>query len=73
MPPCDAQESDAALIRRIRGEYLEMPGLRLSQAQAMRMWSVDGTTCVRLLQTLVATGFLQRDATEGFVRVHAPY
>ena len=28
----------AALLQRIRGEYSEMPGLRLTVAQAQRLW-----------------------------------
>jgi hypothetical protein len=31
--------SDA--LRRVKGEYLEMPGLRLTPAQAQRLWGLD--------------------------------
>ena len=46
------------LVVRIRGEYREMPGLRLTFAQACRLWQVDGATCNAVLQTLVDEGFL---------------
>jgi hypothetical protein len=46
------------LIRRIRAEYLEMPGLRLSAAQAQRLWSLDATTCMSVLEALLADRFL---------------
>ncbi len=38
------------LLRRIRGEFREMPGLRLSLEQAMRLWSLDRATCVDVLR-----------------------
>ena len=40
-------------LRRIQGEYLEMPGLRLTVAQACRLWQVDAATCERVLAQLV--------------------
>jgi hypothetical protein len=46
------------ILRRICGEYLEMPGLRLKREQAQRLWGLDGATCAELLDTLVASGFL---------------
>ena len=42
----------------IRGEYCEMPGLRLRLDQAQRLWSLDADTCRQLLDALVADGFL---------------
>ena len=33
------------ILRRIRGEYLEMPGLRLTSVQAQRLWGLDARTC----------------------------
>ncbi len=48
------------LLQRIRGEYLEMPGLRLTAEQARRLWSLDLNTCTVLLETLVDAKFLAR-------------
>jgi DNA-binding GntR family transcriptional regulator len=45
-------------IRRIRGEYLEMPGLRLTLEQAQRLCGVDRTLCQQVLDQLVGEGFL---------------
>jgi DNA-binding MarR family transcriptional regulator len=50
------------MLRRIRGEYLEMPGLRLLPEQARRLWGLDPQTCSHLLQALVDRGFLCRRA-----------
>ena len=32
-----------ALVQRVRGEFREMPGLRLTFAQACRLWQLDPT------------------------------
>ena len=48
----------SSLINRIRGEFLEMPGLRLTLAQAQRLCGVERALCQRVLGTLVETGFL---------------
>jgi hypothetical protein len=55
------------LVRRIRAEFLEMPGLRLTLRQAQRLWSLDAATCASLLEALVDSRFLRR--TEGDVYV----
>jgi CRP-like cAMP-binding protein len=54
-PPADHY---AHLVRRIQGEYQEMPGLRLTFAQACRLWGLDRSTCSRVLDNLVAAGFV---------------
>lgn len=48
------------LTHQIRGEYEEMPCLRLTLAQASRFWNVDMETCRSVLEQLVADGFLVR-------------
>jgi hypothetical protein len=47
-----------ALVTRIRGEYLEMPGLRLTLEQAQRFCGVERTLCKRVLDALVEAKFL---------------
>ena len=54
----NAPQQDHPLLTRIRAEYLEMPGLRLTLAQAQRLWALDATTCEALLASLVADQFL---------------
>jgi Fic family protein len=53
---------------RVLGEFLEMPGLRLSFEQARRLWGLDEATCARVLDALVARGFLTRDAKGAYGR-----
>jgi hypothetical protein len=48
------------LLERMRAEYLEMPGLQLTVAQARRLWALDGDTCAALLNALVEQRFLIR-------------
>jgi hypothetical protein len=57
------------MLRRIRGEFLEMPGLRLTCAQAQRLWGLDEQTCRRVLDRLVAAQFLWRPADGAYARL----
>ena len=56
-----------ALLARIRGEYREMPGLRLSFAQACRLWHVDAPTCQAVLDQLLRERFLFKTDKGAFV------
>jgi hypothetical protein len=51
--------SFSTIVDRVRGEFLEMPGLELTEAQAIRLWSLDADDCRYVLDVLVAAGFLQ--------------
>ncbi len=57
-------------LRRIRGEYLEMPGLRLTTAQAQRLWNLDRSTCEQALGKLVASRFLSQTRDGSFIRAN---
>jgi hypothetical protein len=50
--------SDTRLLQRVHGEYMEMPGLRLTIAQACRLWNVDAATSLDVLSRLVDEQFL---------------
>lgn len=56
------------LLRQITHEYEKQPDLRLTPAQAQRLWSLDGPTCSAVLTTLVDAGILQRTPDGHFVR-----
>jgi hypothetical protein len=53
------QDGTSGLLTRIRGEFLEMPGLRLTSAQAARLWAVDPRTSAWILDGLTTAGFLR--------------
>jgi hypothetical protein len=50
---------DTALLQRVHGEYMEMPGLRLTLAQACRLWNADAATSQVVLNQLVDEQFLR--------------
>jgi hypothetical protein len=49
---------DDTTLGRIRAEYLEMPGLRLTPEQAQRLCGVERALCQTVLDALVAEKFL---------------
>ena len=57
------------VLRRVKGEFLEMPGLRLTEPQARRLWGLDAASCGALLRTLVEAKFLFRTRDGAFMRV----
>ena len=46
----------------ILGEYAHAPGLRLTCAQACRLWTLDDIRCQGIFDALVDAGFLRRGA-----------
>jgi hypothetical protein len=64
--PIHASEN---VLRRVQGEFLEMPGLRLTPTQACRLWGLDAASCDALLRTLVDENFLFRTSDGAFMRV----
>jgi hypothetical protein len=65
--------NDDVLMRRVRGEYREMPGMRLTVDQAMRLWTMDRETCADVLSSLVAAHFLERDCNGRYKMAHGGY
>lgn len=57
------------VMRRVRGEFLEMPGMRLTEAQARRLWNLDAAACGALLNALVDAQFLFRTRDGAFMRI----
>jgi hypothetical protein len=55
-------------IRRVRAEFLEMPGLQLTPAQAARLWHLEPEFCQAVLSALVDTKFLIKTRREKFAR-----
>ena len=63
----ERQPSSERLVRLIRAEYLEMPGLCLTIEQAQRLWSLEAHTCEALLNSLINLRFLRRTDSGQFV------
>ena len=56
------------LLDIVRGEYVEMPGLRLSRRQAQRLWAIDAETCNAVLGALEHSHFLEQTVDGEFMR-----
>ena len=48
------------IVRRIRAEFLEMPGLRLTVHQAARFWGLERGLCESVIDILIGSAFLRR-------------
>jgi len=59
------------LVERIRAEYIEQPGLRLTEAQASRLWRLDEGTTRHVLTALAGEAFLQRTDDGRYARPSA--
>jgi len=59
---------DSELLVRIRMEFLEMPGMRLTRSQAQRLWNLSQTASSRVLEALVEQGFLKEAGDGSFLR-----
>jgi hypothetical protein len=62
------QKDDDAVHHRIRAEFGEMPGLKLTLSQAARLFDLERGRCERVLGTLVDAGELWNDG-QSFARV----
>ena len=56
------------VLQRIQGEFVEMPGLRLTSVQAQRLWSLERDVCDALLGALVDAKFLAQTRDGAYVR-----
>ena len=65
----DQQQPFDTLVGRVRGEYGEMPGLRLTAAQACRLWQMDMAVCDAVLHELVAEGFLAQTEDGAYIAI----
>jgi DNA-binding GntR family transcriptional regulator len=61
-----------ALTTRIRGEFAEMPGLKLTMAQACRLWHTNESAVREALDTLVSEGIVTRTASGAFISLPRP-
>ena len=64
-----SSNTHSAHVFRLYSEYIEMPGLRLTCAQAQRLCGLDETTCRLALDALIGAGFLRRTDAGQFVRL----
>jgi len=60
------------LVARVRSEFFEMPGLRLTCEQACRLWQMDPTTCRLVLEHLTRDGVLLQTRHGHYVAAPRP-
>jgi hypothetical protein len=60
-----------AVANRLRSEFLEMPGLRLTIRQAARLSGLEPTACEHVIEVLVRSEFLRRVPDGMVTRVEA--
>jgi DNA-binding IclR family transcriptional regulator len=60
---------DQRVLRRIRAEYLEMPGMKLRIEQVQRLCAIEPTMCKLVLDALVKVGFLSLRSDGSYVRL----
>ena len=65
------EEDKSKLLRRVRCEYTECPGLNLTKPQMRRFLSVDEPTCTEVVDALIAEHFLMRTARGQYVIAHS--
>jgi hypothetical protein len=56
------------IVYRVREEFREMPGLRLTPAQATRLWGLEQDACREVIDRLVAASFLRWTASGAVTR-----
>jgi hypothetical protein len=57
------------VLERLRGEYVEMPGLKLQIAQVQRLCGIEQTMCTLVLDALVKANFLCLKSDGTYVRL----
>jgi len=67
--PMLAKQRIEDLLMRIEGEFLELPGLRLTMSQAQRRFGIDEITCEAVLDALVDSGVLFKTADRVYGRL----
>jgi hypothetical protein len=70
-PPQESVERKPALddvVRRVKGEYNEMPGMCVTRTQAQRLWGLDSATCELVLTTLLERGVVRRTSRGMYVK-----
>ena len=58
-----ASESVGTLVDIVDAEFREMPGMRLTCAQARRLWNMSPAVCREVFGRLLKAGALDKDET----------
>ena len=64
----DAARSEREWAQIIRGEFLEIPGMRLTSEEIQRLWGLHRDVCAAVLEDLLHQRFLQLTADGHYVK-----
>jgi len=62
-------ESRVRLLGRVRGEFSEMPCMRVTCAEAARLFGLRADICARVLKDLASTGHIRQSPDGRFSRL----
>ncbi len=57
------------LVDRLRREFAALPGLKLTESQLCRLWSVDATVSQRVFRSLVEGAYLKKSGADQYERI----
>ena len=66
--PIESTRTLDDVLRRVEGEYYEMPGMCVTRTQAQRLWGLDSTTCELVLTALIERGVVRRTSRGMYVK-----
>jgi hypothetical protein len=58
-----------SIVNTVRGEFNEMPGMKLTRDQFCRLWHLERHVAERVIRSLTNSGFLQKDHDNRYGRV----
>lgn len=61
-----APQTIGTVTARVRAEFVECPGMRLTERQACCLFGLDPVACASVLAALCDTGFLVKDQSSQF-------
>jgi hypothetical protein len=64
----DVERATEDWLRIVRGEFLEIPGLRLTRAQIEHLWGLNERVCAAVLGALLEQRFLRLTPESRYVR-----
>ena len=70
--PNDVDPDRRELVRRIRAEFEEMPGLSLTSAQASKLFGISPAVCADVLAKLIEEGVLSLNSGRRYSHRLAP-
>ena len=61
------------LVQIVEADFREMPSMRLTHAQAQRLWNMSQRDCAQVLESLLSAGRLVRDRAGQYCVPRTPY